>query len=40
MFGGYPFFHDPSALAYDGFPWLAGKSGPWQLLRREVAERV
>ena len=21
-------------------PWLAGKSGPWQLLRREVAERV
>lgn len=40
VFGGYPFFHDPSALAYDGFPWLAGKSGPWQLLRREVAERV
>lgn len=40
VFGGYPFFHDPSALAHDGFPWLAGKSGPWQLLRREVAERV
>ncbi|MBF3255373.1 asparagine synthase, partial [Pseudomonas aeruginosa] len=28
VFGGYPFFHDPSALAHDGFPWLAGKSGP------------
>ncbi|MCO8167132.1 asparagine synthase (glutamine-hydrolyzing) [Pseudomonas sp. 21LCFQ02] len=40
VFGGYPFFHDPQALAYDGFPWLAGKSGLWQLLRPEVATRV
>lgn len=40
VFGGYPFFHDAQALAHDGFPWLAGKSGLWQLLRPEVAEKV
>lgn len=40
VFGGYPFFHDQQALDFCGFPWLAGKSGLWELLRPEVAERV
>lgn len=40
VFGGYPFFHDPVALAYDGFPWLAGREGVWSLLRPGVAARI
>lgn len=40
VFGGYPFFHDQQALDYAGFPWLANKSGLWELLRPEVAARV
>ena len=28
VFGGYPFFHDPSALAHDGFPGWPARAGP------------
>lgn len=40
VFGGYPWFHDPGALATDDYPWryLTGRSGTYQaLLREDVA---
>ncbi|MDX3853953.1 asparagine synthase (glutamine-hydrolyzing) [Streptomyces sp. AK02-01A] len=40
IFGGYPYFHDPAALAADTFPWLHGRTTPAALLRPEVAARV
>ncbi|MGI5400717.1 asparagine synthase (glutamine-hydrolyzing) [Streptomyces sp. CA-135486] len=36
LFGGYPYFHDPAALAADTFPWLRGRTTPAALLRPEV----
>ncbi|MFF0452909.1 asparagine synthase (glutamine-hydrolyzing) [Nocardia africana] len=40
IFGGYPYFTDPAARAFDGFPWLAGKQGPSALLREDVRRAV
>ncbi|MGC0417303.1 asparagine synthase (glutamine-hydrolyzing) [Embleya sp. AB8] len=40
VFGGYPYFRDPAALAHDGFPWLYGRETPAALLRPEVSARV
>lgn len=40
IFGGYPYFHDPAALAADTFPWLHGRTTPAALLRPEVAAEV
>lgn len=40
VFGGYPYFHDPAALAADTFPWLHGRTTPAALLRPEVAVEV
>ncbi|MGW7284399.1 asparagine synthase (glutamine-hydrolyzing) [Streptomyces sp. NPDC054847] len=40
LFGGYPYFHDPAALAADTFPWLHGKATPAALLRPEVRAEV
>ncbi|MCK8677609.1 asparagine synthase (glutamine-hydrolyzing) [Streptomyces lichenis] len=40
LFGGYPYFHDPAALAAPAFPWLHGRTTPAALLRPDVAERV
>ncbi|AUI60300.1 asparagine synthase (glutamine-hydrolyzing) [Amycolatopsis sp. BJA-103] len=40
VFGGYPWFHDPAALATGDYPWryLTGRSGTYQaLLREDVA---
>lgn len=40
IFGGYPYFHDPAALAAPTFPWLHGRTTPAALLRPEVAAEV
>ncbi|MFD9664818.1 asparagine synthase (glutamine-hydrolyzing) [Rhodococcus sp. NPDC059968] len=40
IFGGYPYFTDPAARAFHGFPWLAGKQGPTALLREDVRRAV
>ncbi|MER6913502.1 asparagine synthase (glutamine-hydrolyzing) [Streptomyces sp. NPDC000594] len=40
IFGGYPYFHDPAALASGTFPWLHGRTTPAALLRPEVAAEV
>ncbi|OHT89020.1 asparagine synthase (glutamine-hydrolyzing) [Mycobacteroides saopaulense] len=40
IFGGYPYFTSPQAREFDGFPWLAGKTGPSVLLREEIREAV
>ncbi|MFI9102153.1 asparagine synthase (glutamine-hydrolyzing) [Streptomyces fildesensis] len=40
IFGGYPYFHDPVALAADTFPWLHGRTTPAALLRPEVRAEV
>ncbi|WRZ95261.1 asparagine synthase (glutamine-hydrolyzing) [Streptomyces sp. NBC_01007] len=40
IFGGYPYFHDPAALAADTFPWLHGRTTPAALLRPEVRAEV
>jgi len=40
VFGGYPYFHDPVALAAGTFPWLHGRTTPAALLRPEVAAEV
>ncbi|MCZ4123579.1 asparagine synthase (glutamine-hydrolyzing) [Streptomyces sp. H39-S7] len=40
IFGGYPYFHDASALAADTFPWLHGRTTPAALLRPEVRAEV
>ncbi|MGK5531492.1 asparagine synthase (glutamine-hydrolyzing) [Streptomyces sp. URMC 129] len=40
LFGGYPYFHDPAALAADTFPWLHGRTTPAALLRPEVRAEV
>ncbi|GLF93039.1 asparagine synthase (glutamine-hydrolyzing) [Streptomyces yaizuensis] len=40
IFGGYPYFHDPKALAAGTFPWLHGRTTPAALLRPEVAAEV
>lgn len=40
IFGGYPYFHDPAALAAGTFPWLHGRTTPASLLRDDVRARV
>lgn len=40
IFGGYPYFHDPAALAADTFPWLHGRATPAALLRPDVRAQV
>ncbi len=40
IFGGYPYFHDPAAVAADTFPWLHGRTTPAALLRPEVRAEV
>ncbi|MER6267177.1 asparagine synthase (glutamine-hydrolyzing) [Streptomyces sp900105755] len=40
IFGGYPYFHDPAALAADTFPWLHGRATPAELLRPDVRAQV
>ncbi|MFE2417077.1 asparagine synthase (glutamine-hydrolyzing) [Streptomyces hokutonensis] len=40
IFGGYPYFHDPAALAADTFPWLHGRTTPAALLRPDVRAEV
>jgi len=41
IFGGYPYFYRPQALAADTFPWMAfDRLGPAALLRPEVAAEV
>ncbi|MFI1400340.1 asparagine synthase (glutamine-hydrolyzing) [Streptomyces sp. NPDC020681] len=40
LFGGYPYFHDPTALAADNFPWLHGRTTPAALLRPDVRAEV
>ncbi|KWT63403.1 asparagine synthetase B [Streptomyces albus subsp. albus] len=40
VFGGYPYFRDPAALAADTFPWLHGRTAPAALLRKEVSALV
>ncbi|OSC40648.1 asparagine synthase (glutamine-hydrolyzing) [Mycobacterium decipiens] len=40
IFGGYPYFTSPTAREFDGFPWLAGKTGPSVLLRSEIRDVV
>lgn len=40
IFGGYPYFHDPAALAADTFPWLHGRTTPAELLRPDVRAEV
>lgn len=40
LFGGYPYFHDPVALAADTFPWLHGRTTPAALLRPDVRALV
>lgn len=40
IFGGYPYFHDPAALAADTFPWLHGRATPAELLRPDVRAKV
>ncbi|MCU7822018.1 asparagine synthase (glutamine-hydrolyzing) [Kitasatospora sp. DSM 101779] len=40
IFGGYPYFHDPGALASGTFPWLHGRTTPAALLRPEVRAAV
>ncbi|MFF0066381.1 asparagine synthase (glutamine-hydrolyzing) [Streptomyces sp. NPDC005279] len=40
LFGGYPYFHDPAALAADTFPWLHGRTTPAALLRPDVRAEV
>ncbi|MEU6981071.1 MULTISPECIES: asparagine synthase (glutamine-hydrolyzing) [unclassified Streptomyces] len=40
VFGGYPYFHTPEALAADTFPWLHGRETPAALLRPDVRAAV
>ncbi|MCL7427210.1 asparagine synthase (glutamine-hydrolyzing) [Streptomyces sp. YS415] len=40
IFGGYPYFHSPDALAAPTFPWLHGRPTPAALLRPEVRAEV
>ncbi|GGW50820.1 asparagine synthase (glutamine-hydrolyzing) [Streptomyces galilaeus] len=40
VFGGYPYFHSPDALAAPTFPWLHGRPTPAVLLRPEVRAEV
>jgi asparagine synthase (glutamine-hydrolysing) len=40
VFGGYPWFHDPEAVARDGFPWSPHPLGLANVLSREVRDWV
>ncbi|MCP2167799.1 asparagine synthase (glutamine-hydrolyzing) [Goodfellowiella coeruleoviolacea] len=40
VFGGYPYFADPAAHEFPGFPWMRGRTSPATLLREEIRQRV
>ncbi|MFC7327002.1 asparagine synthase (glutamine-hydrolyzing) [Marinactinospora rubrisoli] len=40
VFGGYPYFHDPAAVAADTFPWLHAAVLPEELLTPEARAEI